>query len=515
MAGSAAVVAWLGWQWALREETHRTPTDPAALQAFAEAFRGELGRLESVYAEEASALEALLQSGASPTAVQQAATGLTGMCQVSLLPTGERSAPVHVEASGRLSPNWPRPEWAGTGAASTGANSLRLPRSDVLRPSRSGGAAGRAGWWRAQDDRWLLHWQVFEGNLVAVALVDRRAVVDVLRAHLQQWSAGRMGALDATRARLAVTDPAGQSIVTRRTGSGAADFLQPFATELGTWQLAAWDAVETAVWRDPVRVVGAWTLAAALGAAGVFTFLQQRKTLRRAEERVSFVNRVSHELRTPVTNMLLNLDLARDHLGPALNGAGTRLDVVADEARRLGRLVDNVLTFSRRDRPSSPPKLAPCVPDDVVDAVLRQFEQSLTRRGVQMEHQRGADTRVMTEADALAQMLANLVSNVEKYAAAGGWLRVTTATADGALTVRVEDRGPGIPAGEAARIFLPFERLSDRPSEGATGTGLGLCIARDLATRLGGRLVLVPATRGACFELWLPVEPVTPEAAAS
>jgi signal transduction histidine kinase len=280
------------------------------------------------------------------------------------------------------------------------------------------------------------------------------------------------------------------------------------SNELGDWRLVGWDSIDQRNWRDPARLAAAWSAAGLLLLGGIVGFRQQRRALRLAEERVSFVNRVSHELRTPVTNMLLNLDLARDHLGPSLNGAGARLDLVVEEAQRLGRLVANVLTFSRRDRTPPVVRSLPCRPDEIIASVLGQFARALERRRIEVVHAGAVSQEVLLEADALAQILANLISNVEKYAAAGGLVQVESRLAGGYLTVAVEDRGPGIAVEARERIFKPFERLSDRVDEGTTGTGLGLCIARDLAERMGGRLRLVALPVGARFELEVPTASV-------
>jgi signal transduction histidine kinase len=107
-------------------------------------------------------------------------------------------------------------------------------------------------------------------------------------------------------------------------------------------------------------------------------------------------------------------------------------------------------------------------------------------------------------ADALAQIAGNLISNVEKYAAAGGVLELQSALEGNTLIVRIADCGPGIPAVDRERVFQPFERVDSRVNEGSSGTGLGLAIARELAERMGGTLALVPSEIGACFELRVP-----------
>src|SRR5690606_38541242 len=111
---------------------------------------------------------------------------------------------------------------------------------------------------------------------------------------------------------------------------------------------------------------------------------------------------------------------------------------------------------------------------------------------------------VYADADAVGQIVANLVSNVEKYAASGGSLVIATRQDADRAVVRVTDRGPGIAAAHEGKVFTPFYRVSDRVTDGVTGTGIGLAIARDLARAGGGDLVLVPAGTGACFELILP-----------
>ena len=69
----------------------------------------------------------------------------------------------------------------------------------------------------------------------------------------------------------------------------------------------------------------------------------------------------------------------------------------------------------------------------------------------------------------------------------------------------VHDDGPGIPPARRKDVFEPFVRLNDRLTEGVTGTGIGLSIARDLARLHGGDLELLPTEQGACFKITLKV----------
>jgi hypothetical protein len=128
------------------------------------------------------------------------------------------------------------------------------------------------------------------------------------------------------------------------------------------------------------------------------------------------------------------------------------------------------------------------------------------RRATRLEITGGAEDPCVFDPDAFAQILTNLVSNVEKYAAEGGYLGIQAFLEGSQLTVTVADHGSGIPAAEAEKIFRPFYRLHNEVKEGATGTGLGLSIAHELALRMGGALRLLPSDKGAVFEMTIPVQ---------
>jgi signal transduction histidine kinase len=103
------------------------------------------------------------------------------------------------------------------------------------------------------------------------------------------------------------------------------------------------------------------------------------------------------------------------------------------------------------------------------------------------------------------QILGNLLSNVEKYAGAGRWLRLATEASPRTVRLVVEDHGPGVPKAKKDAIFQPFVRLRNDLAEGASGTGIGLAISRELAQLHGGGLTLDDAwTEGARFVITLP-----------
>ena len=112
---------------------------------------------------------------------------------------------------------------------------------------------------------------------------------------------------------------------------------------------------------------------------------------------------------------------------------------------------------------------------------------------------------IQADADRLAQAVGNLVSNAIKYTPPGGVITVSAGTKDSESWVRVSDTGPGIPVNEREKIFQPFYR-GGQGHRFPQGMGLGLSIARDLATAHGGRIELESTPGlGSQFTIWLPL----------
>jgi signal transduction histidine kinase len=279
-------------------------------------------------------------------------------------------------------------------------------------------------------------------------------------------------------------------------------------SSLGGFAVKAWHDLEYRSYFHRPTMWAASLMAMALAGTGGFLFLMQRKEWAESEKRVSFVNRVSHELGTPLTNMTLNLELASRSLRTKPEVAGQRLEKVREEVERLGRLVKNVLIHSRRNRGEPSGQGGRCDPDQVIGDVISQFRPALERRGVEVAWQAGGVGEMMLDGDALAQIVWNLISNVEKYAADGGWLGIGSERSGDELAVRVSDRGTGVPAARLDSIFEAFERIEQSTSEGVSGTGLGLTISRELARDRGGDLVLLTRATGAEFLLTLPMQTI-------
>ena len=217
------------------------------------------------------------------------------------------------------------------------------------------------------------------------------------------------------------------------------------------------------------------------------------------------MNQVSHELKTPLTNIRLYAEMAHERV--TLSGdaeAARHLGVVEAETSRLSRLIHNVLTFARqqRDQLTIRPRAASL--DEIVSATVQLWRPGLEAKGFKVECGLAASQPFVFDPDAVEQILGNLLSNAEKYAADGKFMRITTAADGTSAKLAVEDRGPGVPARMREEIFAPFVRVRSDLTEGVSGTGIGLAISRQLAELHGGALALEDAGGGARFVLTLP-----------
>ena len=285
---------------------------------------------------------------------------------------------------------------------------------------------------------------------------------------------------------------------------------------LDGWRLAYYaprngltSALQSLVFYATLLVLG---LAVAL--IGFYLLRELRRDIRLAEQRVTFVNQVSHELKTPLTNICMYTEMLDSELSDEDQPDRERLQkfsgVVRSESQRLARLINNVLSFSRaRQHPISVRPAAHCL-DDIVRATAAVFKPALSAKGIELVMKLNAPRRVMVDPAVVEQVLNNLLSNVEKYAAEGQWACIRTTYDAGMSLVEVSDAGRGIDEAQAERIFEPFERGSSRLTEGVSGTGIGLSISRDLARAHGGDLALSSSGSGAQFTLRLS----TPQAEA-
>lgn len=499
MLAAAVLVMVGGERMARRDVEKRSPADRERLLDLADSFRTELVRLDALYLDHLNELSShSLNSESNETAA--VAADIIGVRLIRVFRTRGKDLSISPHlASGRL----PEIELEKRKRPFNSTTAVILDATLLEKPLAQTGI-----WVPTSDPNFRVHCSQPEPGVLTAILIDLSKVRDRTSSHLSDWLSTPLTPLREAGERVVIESPQGQALVAMGpTQHGPAASIMPIRTLTGDWQIRAWDGLVVTHTHDPATLATTATLALILAVSGILLYSQQKRALKLAGERVSFVNRVSHELGTPLTNLSLNLDLATEALSSRPMEARRRLGIVAEEIERLARLVANVLTFSRQERDTLELKPSRCIPEEIILRTLEGFRPALERRGIEIETEISAAEHVLLDPDALSQITGNLLSNVEKYAAVGHWLRIECRMDAETLILEVHDRGPGIPAKSREKIFIPFERILDRTNEGASGTGLGLSIGRDLARRMGGELELLQSQAGASFRLRVPAPP--------
>jgi two-component system, OmpR family, phosphate regulon sensor histidine kinase PhoR len=259
--------------------------------------------------------------------------------------------------------------------------------------------------------------------------------------------------------------------------------------------------------RDPSRTIMATAAPAAGGAEyGVILVLHDITELRRADQiGRDFVANVSHELRTPLTAIRGYVEALSD--GGATPEDNRRfLDVIARHARRMERLVGDLLRLARLDAGQETLELAACDTHTLAAGVVADLSGAADERGqrVELSVAPGAG-KVRADPAKLHDALRNLVANAIAYAPERSTIRVEAAPVDGRVALAVSDEGPGIPEDDLTRVFERFYRVDKSRARDPGGTGLGLAIVKHLVELHGGSVrVENRAEGGARFTITLP-----------
>jgi PAS domain S-box-containing protein len=243
-----------------------------------------------------------------------------------------------------------------------------------------------------------------------------------------------------------------------------------------------------------------------LPSGGAVLVIHDLTEMRRLEAmRRDFVANVSHELKTPLTSIS---GYAETLLTDTPDGETTRrfLTTIVTNARRMQRLVDNLLDLARLEGGRWQPEREPI---DIAEAAqdtwnaLRNGSHALAVEfGVEIAHD--ADT-VLADADAIRQVLTNLLDNSLRYTPPGGRIVCRSRLEGGGVAISVADNGTGIVPEHLPRIFERFYRSDPSRSRDEGGTGLGLAIVKHLVEAHGGR-VSVESGRGVgtTITCWFP-----------
>jgi two-component system, OmpR family, sensor kinase len=216
-----------------------------------------------------------------------------------------------------------------------------------------------------------------------------------------------------------------------------------------------------------------------------------------------FMADASHELRTPVSVIRSAADITLSRRQRDEAEYREALTMVGGEARRLSRLVEDMLVLARADAGGYPLQRVTLYLDELVADCRPTVGVLAVERGVVLRFLPMPEIPLVGDEDLLRRMLLNVVQNAVQHTASGGSVTVEVLSTEPSVTIDVTDEGSGIPPADWLRIFDRFVQLDS--ARRGSGAGLGLPIAQWIAKAHGGSLeLLASSTGGSTFRLVLP-----------
>jgi len=241
---------------------------------------------------------------------------------------------------------------------------------------------------------------------------------------------------------------------------------------------------------------------------------QNTRLLELDENRRQFLATASHELSTPLASILSFCQLIKDGDAELSAPTGQALGVIERNARRLLRVVGDLLLVTRIEAGGMPLDVGPVSVPELIADVATSNAPEAAKQGVRVDVSAGDGPPLQADQERLHQVFDNLLSNAIKFTARNlsgghhrdGLVRLTATHEDRAWRVDVADSGIGIPPDELGQVFDRFARGSNAKAASLPGTGLGLSVVKAVTELHGGR-VEVDSTEGigTTFRVYLPV----------
>jgi signal transduction histidine kinase len=214
--------------------------------------------------------------------------------------------------------------------------------------------------------------------------------------------------------------------------------------------------------------------------------------------RRDLVANVSHELRTPISALQAVLENLVDGVEPANRDT---FEAMLRQVERLGRLVSQLLDLSKLESGAVPLQRSAFEVRPLVEQVVQDTHPSVQRANAAVRLSVAVEPPNLTmdaDQERIHQVLANLVDNAVRHSPPGGQVTVRATESVAGVALEVADDGPGIPKGEATRVFERFYRSDLARSNSDGGSGLGLAIARWIVDLHGGDIWVEPRSPRGC-----------------
>ena len=288
-------------------------------------------------------------------------------------------------------------------------------------------------------------------------------------------------------------------------------YAGPLETHREIWRLQAGfgnqsvEAIVAASTRPQKALLA--ILALTLGCGVFFVARAAAREVRVAELKSNFVSSVSHDLKTPLALIQLFAETLELGRVKSTERAAEYYRIINSEARKLTRLIDNILDFSKMEAGLRPYRVGRQDLAEITRRVVAALQSQFTQNQFEVRfEEQGPVPEVLVDGDAVTQAIENLLTNAMKYSGASRDIAVRVGVEGRFACVSVADRGIGIPRRHQRRIFRKFYRIETDAVTGPQGCGLGLAIVDHTMRGHGGHVrVESEPGRGSTFTLCFPV----------
>ncbi len=223
-------------------------------------------------------------------------------------------------------------------------------------------------------------------------------------------------------------------------------------------------------------------------------------------DKARFVRHVSHELKTPLAALVEGVSLLEDEVpGPLSPQQREIAAILRQNTASLQAQIEDLLRFNEAGFAAQRLRRVMTEPRVLLETVVASQQLQMQARGVRCAVD-GEARALPLDADLMAAVLGNLLSNALRFSPAGGCVQFTLSDAGGRLAIDCRDEGPGVAPRDAERIFEPFYQGERQPASARRGNGIGLAIVREYVAAHGGAVSLLTSRGGAHFHIEIPYD---------
>jgi len=240
------------------------------------------------------------------------------------------------------------------------------------------------------------------------------------------------------------------------------------------------------------RIIYFWTAVLVITLMLIIMFLSSRAILKQAKLsrlKNDFIATVTHELKTPLSSMRVLVDTLIEKNYDDVNTPDKYLGLIAQENKRLSRLIDNFLTFSRMERNKHAFDIAPASPVEIANTAVAAVQTKFENESVKFDMTVLKPLPMINaDKDAIVTVLVNLLDNACKYSYDNKQIELKVFREDNFVCFSVRDNGIGMTRRQTKRIFDRFYQADSSLSRRAEGSGLGLAIVKFIIDAHRGRI---------------------------